>query len=50
VLGGFVEALLRRDFQLVDKTVDAAEKILMLEDDVMTTIEKDRVHDQIISR
>ena len=41
----FVETLLRRDFQLVDTTVDAAEKILTLEDDVMTTIENGRVHD-----
>ena len=45
VLGDSVEALLRRDFQLADKTVDNAENIRTLEDDVITAIEKDRVHD-----
>ena len=45
VLGDSVEALLRRDYQLADKTVDNAENIRTLEDDVMTAIEKDRVHD-----
>jgi phosphate uptake regulator len=40
VLGNSVEALLRRDYQLADKTVDAAENIRILEDDVMATIEK----------
>ncbi len=45
VLGDSVEALLRRDYQLADKTVDNAENILTLEDDVMTAMEKDRVHD-----
>ena len=47
VLGNSVEALLRRDYQLADKTVDTAETIRILEDDVMTTLEKDNdVHDQ----
>jgi phosphate uptake regulator len=41
VLGNSVEALLRRDYQLADKTVDAAENIRILEQDVMTTLEKD---------
>jgi phosphate uptake regulator len=46
VLGDSVEALLRRDYQLADKTVDSAENIRTLEDDIMTAIEKDsRVHD-----
>ena len=45
VLGDSVEALLRRDYQLADKTVDNAENILTLEDDTMTAMEKDRVHD-----
>ncbi len=46
VLGDSVEALLRRDYQLADKTVNTAENIHTLEDDIMTTIEKDsRVHD-----
>jgi phosphate uptake regulator len=45
VLEDSVEALLRRDYQLADKTVDNAENIRTLEDDVMTAIEKDRVHD-----
>jgi phosphate uptake regulator len=45
VLGDSIEALLRRDYQRADKTVDNAENILTLEDDVMTAMEKDRVHD-----
>jgi phosphate uptake regulator len=45
VLGDSVEALLRRDYQLADGTVDNAENIRTLEDDVMTAMEKDRVHD-----
>jgi hypothetical protein len=48
VLGNSVEALLRRDYQLADKTVDAAENFRTLEDDVMTTLENDNndVYDQ----
>ena len=47
VLGNSVEALLRRDYQLADKTVDTAENIRTLEDDVMASIEKySSVHDQ----
>ena len=45
VLGDSIEALLRRDYQRADKTVDNAENILTLEDDAMTAMEKDRVHD-----
>ncbi len=47
VLGNSVEALLRRDYQLADKTVDTAENIRTLEDDVMASIEKySNMHDQ----
>jgi hypothetical protein len=45
VLGDSVETLLRRDFQLADKTIDTAENIQTLEDDVMTAIKNDRAHD-----
>jgi phosphate uptake regulator len=45
VLNDSVEALLRRDYQLADKTVDNAEKIHSLEDDALAAIEKDKVHD-----
>jgi phosphate uptake regulator len=45
VLGDSVEALLRRDYQLADKTVDNAENIRALEDNVITAMEKDRMHD-----
>src|SRR5918993_83321 len=45
VLNDSVEALLRRDYQLADKTVDDAKNIGTLEDDVLTAMEKDRVHD-----
>jgi phosphate uptake regulator len=46
VLENSVEALLRRDYQLADKTVDTAENIRTLEDEVMATLEKDNLHDQ----
>jgi phosphate uptake regulator len=45
VLGDSVEALLRRDYQLADKTVDTAKNIGTLEDDVLKAIEKDKVRD-----
>ncbi len=45
VLGDSVEALLRRDYQLADKTVDNAEHIRSLEEDAIAAIEKDKVHD-----
>ena len=45
VLGGSVEALLRRDYQLADKTVDNAKNIRTLEDDVLKVLEKDKVLD-----
>jgi phosphate uptake regulator len=45
VLGDSVEALLRRDYQLADRTVDNAENIRPLEDDAIAAVEKDRVHD-----
>ena len=45
VLGDSVEALLRRDYQLADRTVDNAENIRTLEDDAIAAVEKDRVHD-----
>jgi phosphate uptake regulator len=48
VFGNSVEALLRRDYQLADKTVDTAENIRALEDEALTTLEKETnsVHDQ----
>jgi phosphate uptake regulator len=47
VLGNSIEALLRRDYHLADKTVDIAENIRTLEDDVMVSIEKyNNAHDQ----
>lgn len=45
VLGDSVEALLRRDYQLADRTVDNAENIRTLEDDAIAAVEKDRIHD-----
>jgi phosphate uptake regulator len=45
VLNDSVEALLRRDYQLADKTVDNAKNIRTLEDEVLNTIEKDKVRD-----
>jgi phosphate uptake regulator len=45
VLGDSVEALLRRDYHLADNTVDKAENIRTLEDDAITAMERDRVHD-----
>jgi len=45
VLGDSVEALLRRDYRLADKTVDNAENIRTLEDDAIAAVEKDRVRD-----
>ena len=45
VLGDSVEALLRRDYQLADKTVDTVESIRSLEGDALAAIEKDRVRD-----
>jgi phosphate uptake regulator len=45
VLGDSVEALLRRDYQLADKTVDNAERIRSLEEDAIAAIEKDKMHD-----
>ena len=45
VLGNSVEALLRRDYHLADKTVDIAENIRTLEEDVLKTIEKEKVRD-----
>ncbi|AFU60486.1 phosphate update regulator [Candidatus Nitrososphaera gargensis Ga9.2] len=45
VLGDSVEALLRRDYHLADKTVDNAENIHKLEDYTIAAVEKDRVRD-----
>lgn len=45
VLGDSVEALLRRDYRLADKTVDNTENIRTLEDDAIAAVEKDRIHD-----
>jgi phosphate uptake regulator len=45
VLGNSVEALLRRDYHLADKTVDNAKNIRTIEDDVLKAIEKDKIRD-----
>ncbi len=45
VLEDSVEALLRRDYQLADKTVDVVENVHLLENDAAAAIEKDRNHD-----
>jgi phosphate uptake regulator len=45
VLGDSVEALLRRDYHLADKTVDNAENIRALEEEAIAAVEKDRAHD-----
>jgi len=45
VLGDSVESLLRRDYQLADRTVDAVEGIHALEEEAAAAIEKDRVKD-----
>ena len=45
VLGDSVEALLRRDYQRADRTVDAARNIRELEDDVLKAMEKDKIND-----
>jgi hypothetical protein len=47
VLRGSVEALLRRDFQLADKTVMTPENIQAIEDGVLAAIEKDRCLTQV---
>lgn len=41
VLGDSVEALLRRDYQLADRTVDAVEGIHALEEEAAASLEKD---------
>jgi phosphate uptake regulator len=45
VLGDSVEALLRRDYHLADKTVDNAENIRLLEGEAIAAAEKDKAHD-----
>jgi phosphate uptake regulator len=45
VLNDSVESLLRRDYQLADKTVDNAKNIQTLEDEVLKAIEKDKIRD-----
>jgi phosphate uptake regulator len=42
VLGDSVEALLRRDYQLADKTVDQVEGVHPLEEDALASVEKSR--------
>jgi phosphate uptake regulator len=46
VLQNSVEALLRRDYHLADKTVDTAENIWTLEHEVMAALEEGNMHDQ----
>lgn len=45
VLADSVEALLRRDYQLADRTVDSVETVHSLENDALAAIEKDRIQD-----
>ncbi|MGH9991978.1 MAG: PhoU domain-containing protein [Nitrososphaera sp.] len=45
VLSDSVEAFLRRDYQLADRTVDSVESIHTLEHDAGAAIEKERIHD-----
>ena len=45
VLGDSVEALLRRDYHLADKTVDSSENIHSLENEVVVAIEKNKIKD-----
>lgn len=45
VLGDSVESLLRRDYQLADRTVDTVENIHALEEEAAAATEKDRVKD-----
>ncbi len=45
VLSDSVEAFLRRDYQLADRTVDSVQNIRSLEHDAGAAIEKDRIHD-----
>jgi len=45
VLNDSVESLLRRNYQLADKTVDNAKNIRTLEDEVLKAIEKDKIRD-----
>jgi len=47
VLGDSVESLLRRDYQLADKTVEAVEKIHALEEEAAASIDKERVKDSV---
>jgi len=45
VLNDSVEALLRRDYQLADRTVDSVENIHSLEQDALAAMQKDKIHD-----
>jgi phosphate uptake regulator len=45
VLNDSVEALLRRDYQLADKSVDNAKNVRTFEDEVLKAIERDKVRD-----
>ena len=45
VLGDSVEALLRRDYQLADKTVDAVEGVHAREAEAAASVEKEKVRD-----
>lgn len=45
VVGDSVEALLRRDYHLADKTVDNSESIHLLEEEVMALVEKIKFND-----
>ncbi len=45
VLGDSIAAFLARDYVLADKTVDKASSIHELEDEVVSAMEKDKIHD-----
>jgi phosphate uptake regulator len=45
VLGDSIAAFLARDYVLADKTVDKAGSIQELEDEVVSAMEKDKIHD-----
>jgi phosphate uptake regulator len=45
VLNDAVEALLRRDYHLADKTVDAVENMHVLESDATAALEMQKLHD-----
>jgi phosphate uptake regulator len=45
LLGDSVEALLRRDYHLADRTVDNMQNIYLLENEVLSSTEKEKIRD-----